>query len=112
MKRRERIYQLIEKAMQPSILMVENESNKHQVTKDGETHFICTVVTEKFKNMGYLCRHRTINKLVQGEFATGLHALSLHLYTELEWQARHGSQPNSPLCQKTVIRAYLTPRDP
>ena len=38
-----------------------------------------------------------VYKLLNAELSSGLHALSLHLYTEEEWQ-RLSQVPLSPLC--------------
>jgi BolA protein len=45
-----------------------------------------------------LQRHRMINGLLDSEFASGMHALAIHVYTQDEWQARFNQAPMSPPC--------------
>lgn len=98
MSRRERIDQLIKNELNPSFLDVDDESSQHHVPEGAETHFKLSVVSEKFNNLNPLSRHRLINKLLADELNSGLHALSLHLFTPEEWQSRNQTTANSPAC--------------
>lgn len=93
-----RIHQTITEALAPDFIEVFNESNRHQ-RPGTETHYKVTVVSDKFKDLTRINRHRLINELCKPEFNTGLHALSMHLYTSEEWQARKQAIPNSPPCR-------------
>lgn len=75
-----------------------DESKSHHVPDGAETHFKVSVVAEKFTGLAKIARHRLMNNLLAEEFNTGLHALSLHLYTPEEWQAS-GGIPRSPACR-------------
>jgi BolA protein len=99
MSRKQRIHQQLNSELNPSVLEVEDESSKHHVPKDAETHFKVTVVSEQFKTLTKLARHRQINKLLAEELNTGLHALSLHLFTPEEWEAREQSTSKTPACR-------------
>jgi len=99
MTRKERINQLINQELTPVFLDVENESNRHHVPDGAETHFKLSIVSEKFNDLTRIARHRLVNNLLAGEFNSGLHALSLHLYTPEEWQSRGKEVPNSPACR-------------
>ena len=98
MSRKQRIQELI-KQLAPLGLQIDDESANHHVPKGAETHFKLTVVAEQFNQLKTLERHRLINKLLAQEFETGLHALSLHLYTPQEWQQREDKTTNSPACR-------------
>ena len=98
MSRRERINQLIKEEFNPSFLNVDDESSQHHVPEGAETHFKLSVVSEKFNDLNPLSRHRLINKLLADELNSGLHALSLHLFTPEEWQRRNQTTAQSPSC--------------
>lgn len=99
MSREERINQLISQELNPSFLEILNESNRHHVPEGAETHFKLSIVSERFKDLTRIARHRLINNLLANELTAGLHALSLHLYTAEEWQNRGGAIPQSPACR-------------
>ncbi|KTC85842.1 MULTISPECIES: BolA family protein [Legionella] len=99
MSRQERINQLLTLELIPNYLEVVNESNRHQVPEGAETHFKLTVVTEKFNGLTKIARHRLVNNLLAEELDTGMHALSMHLYTPEEWQTSGQTLPTSPACR-------------
>jgi BolA protein len=99
--RASRITQILQKALSISHLNVENESHRHQVPINSETHFKLTIISDEFSQLPLLARHRLINQLIAQEFTTGLHALSLHLYTNAEWQKRQETTLKSPACSKS-----------
>lgn len=99
MKRKDKIEQLINQSIQPLFLKVEDESHKHHVPDDAQTHFKVTAVSSVFKGLSLIKRHRMVNQLLVEEFQQGLHALSMHLYTEEEWESRNNSTLNSPACK-------------
>ncbi|MBA2709218.1 MAG: BolA family transcriptional regulator [Tatlockia sp.] len=99
MSRKKRIFELISSEFNPQFLNIEDESFMHNVPDGAETHFKLTIVAEKFTGLSKLARHRLINQLLSSELNSGLHALSLHLYTIEEWQSRGETSPNSPACK-------------
>ncbi len=99
MSRKQRLFELISPQLNPLFLNIEDESFKHHVPEGAETHFKVTIVSQKFLGLTQIARHRQITKLVAVELNSGLHALSLHLYTEEEWQIRGQAVPNSPACK-------------
>ena len=101
MARHETIQNILYAQLKPDILLVENESHNHQVPINSETHFKVTLVSSLFESQSRIVRHRLINQALASEFKTGLHALSLHLYTPEEWAKRQGDVRDSPLCQHT-----------
>ncbi len=82
----------------PSFLKVENESDRHAVPKNSQTHFKVTVVSDTFSEMPLLKRHRLINQLLSIELLGPIHALALHTYTSSEWLERNGLIRDSGRC--------------
>jgi BolA protein len=79
-------------------LAVENESHKHNVPPDSETHFKVTLVSAAFEGQGKVKRHQSIYGLLSEELSEGVHALALHLYTPAEWSESGKASPESPNC--------------
>lgn len=96
------IQDLIERKLQASLspiyLQVQNESYMHNVPPGSESHFKVVVVSEQFEDKKLVARHRTINGVLSDELENHIHALSIHAYTELEWQKVSDSVPESPKC--------------
>lgn len=82
----------------PYYLDVVNESHLHASNKGENSHFKLIIVTDKFKNMPLIQRHRLIYQLLEPELATEIHALALHLYTVNEWKQTNTQAPSSPKC--------------
>ena len=99
MTRKLRMETCLIKRLTPLLLDVQNESNMHQVPKDSETHFKIVIVSDEFNTLTRIARHRMVNDLLSTEFSSGLHALSLHLYTAEEWEKKGGKITASPACQ-------------
>ena len=97
MLRKKRLNDALSEALLPVSLVIDDESGNHR--RPGvETHFTVLAVSEKFQALSRLARHRLVNALVESEFSTGLHALSLHLYTPEEWKKRGNPTPTAPPC--------------
>lgn len=86
-------------ALSPTVLEVENESHRHSVPPNSETHFKVTLVSERFDGLLPVKRHQQVYKLLADEMSGPVHALALHLYTPEEWEARGGERPDSPDCR-------------
>ncbi|BDM63344.1 global transcriptional regulator BolA [Shewanella sp. NFH-SH190041] len=82
----------------PVHLEVINESNRHHVPPNSETHFKVVIASDAFDSLRLIARHRLVNELLADEFAAGLHALTMHTYTPEEWQALDAI-PASPKCK-------------
>lgn len=89
-------------ALQPSVLILENESMNHAGYFEGkESHFKLIIVSESFAGKRLVQRHQQVYGLVSELLAQGggtIHAFSIHAYTANEWQAQNGQSPQSPLC--------------
>jgi len=66
----------------PQSLKVLDESHLHEGHAGhrpcGQTHFRIYIVSELFKGMTRLERHRLINQTLASELAGGVHALAIH----------------------------------
>ena len=82
----------------PSILQVDNESHQHNVPPDSETHFRVVMASDEFEGKQRIQRHQAVYALLSQEMETTIHALTLHLYTPSEWQAKASGAPQSPPC--------------
>ena len=82
----------------PDYLLVENESHMHNVPAGSEMHFKVQIVSGHFENEMLIKRHRAINKALEQELADSIHALSIHAFTQEEWDNRNGQVNESPPC--------------
>ena len=99
MNRHNRIQNLLQTELSPTFLLVENESGFHHVPEGSETHFKITAVSTQFEGQTLVSRHRMVNHLLYDELESGLHALSLHLFTAAEWDKRQQNVLKSPGCK-------------
>jgi BolA protein len=88
MNRLERIKTRLRDAFHPALLHVLDESARHAghagARPEGETHYRVRMVTDQFRGMGRVQRHRMVNEIIKMEFDGGLHALALELYAPEE----------------------------
>ncbi len=98
MNTRDRIETTIRSALNPDYIELANESHQHNVPDGSESHFKLIVVSEAFRDVPLVQRHRRVNGLLKNEFESGLHALALHTLTPEEWYLKGGSAPDSPEC--------------
>ena len=89
--RTERLRTAIERDFAPLRLRIEDESARHaghagvrEAGGGGETHYAVLVVSDAFSGHSRVQRSRMIHEALAGEFACGLHALSLTLRTPSE----------------------------
>lgn len=98
MSRSQRIHDALFNTLTPDLLTVDDESSRHHVPVGAETHFKVLIVSNAFYALTRVARHRLVNAELSAEFNTGLHALSLHLYTPDEWQQHTKNIASSPDC--------------
>jgi BolA protein len=79
-------------------LEVINESHLHDGPPDAESHFRLIIVSDSFKGVSLVERHRTIHEILREELQEDLHALSLRTHTLDEWKTIQGSVPQPPPC--------------
>ena len=84
-------------ALTPEHLEVINESHMHNVPEGSESHFKVVIVSDVFKDKMLVARHRLVNKALEAELKSDIHALALHTMTMEEWFEK-GNAPESPPC--------------
>jgi BolA protein len=81
MNRSERIHKTLSDAFAPSALSVVDDSHKHAghagARPEGETHYTVTIATTEFEGMSRVAMQRAVMAILQPEFESGLHALSI-----------------------------------
>ena len=82
--RAERIRDILARDFAPTMLAVNDESGRHaghagNPDGRGETHYAVTMISARFAGLNRLARSRAVHEALAGEFAAGLHALSLTL---------------------------------
>jgi BolA protein len=88
----------VSEAFPEALVLLENESDKHNVPVGSETHFALTIVAAEFDRLSRVKRHQTVYGLVADLLEESIHALALHLYTPEQWRAREQEAPLSPAC--------------
>ena len=83
--RKKRIETILNKNFSPKVLLVRDDSKKHeghsQVRRnEKETHFFIKMVLSNY-TISKVNLHRKVYNLLDNEFTTGLHALELDLKT-------------------------------
>lgn len=85
-----RLYDILFNKLNPEKLVISNQSDQHRYhggdDGSGETHYDILIVSDAFKNLSKIYRHRLVTDLLIDEFNSGLHALSLSLKTKEEAQ--------------------------
>ena len=89
LKRKIKIETLILKNFKPeffSVLDVSEQHRGHQNFKENiESHFEIIIVSEKFKNLNRIERHRMVNQSLREEFLSDLHSVIIKTYTTEEY---------------------------
>jgi len=93
------IRQKLESYFEPKHLEVLNESFMHKVPKGSETHFKVVIVSDRFANEPLLNRHRLVNKILEEELKSGVHALSIIAKTPEQWESSSKVIDKSPPCR-------------
>ena len=82
MRTEDTITKKLTEAFAPQSLKVVDESHRHEghagPRPGGQTHFRVYIVSEMFKDMSRLQRHRLVNQALSGELQGGVHALAIH----------------------------------
>ena len=90
MKRKINIENLILKDYEPEFFSVIDVSEQHRghqdFKEDVESHFEILIVSEKFKNLNRIERHRMVNKSLKQEFLSDLHSVTIKTYTIREYK--------------------------
>lgn len=92
---KDKIKKLLEDALQPDYILVEDESHRHrnhaEAKKHGGGHYRVFIVSEVFQGQAQLVRHRAVYAAAQPLIDAGaIHALSIKAHTPLEWSQHNG----------------------
>ena len=86
-----RLEAIVTQAFSPTLVRVEDDSARHAghagARPGGQTHYNLLIVSQAFRGMARLARSRAVHAALAGEFADGMHALSLTLRTPEEMAA-------------------------
>jgi len=80
-ERIQKIRERIDGALHPDVLEIVDESHKHvghAGAKDGRGHFQVTIVSDRFKDIPPIQRHRLVYDAVGDLMETDIHALSIN----------------------------------
>lgn len=83
--------------LHPKHLQIINESNRHAGPANN-SHFKLVVVSDEFNGLSKVARHQSIYSLLNKELEGEVHALSMFLCTQDEWD-NNQTVPSSPNCQ-------------
>ena len=75
-------------------LELENESHRHNVPANSETHFKLVLVSDAFQGQMPVRRHQAVYQVLAEEMKGPVHALALHLFTPDEWRDQGGAGPD------------------
>ena len=100
--RKDKIKSILTQSFSPSHLEIINESYKHNMPSDYETHLKVTIVSDNFKNKSTIEVHKSIYSLLSDEMGekkdNKLHALSLVTKTPEQWTQTQINSNKSPNC--------------
>lgn len=79
-------------------LEMENQSAQHagHYSGDGDSHWRVLLVAQEFQGLNRVQRHQRVYALLQEDFNSGLHALSLELLSPEEWQKKSALEAKIP----------------
>jgi BolA protein len=78
--REQRLRSRLESRFAPTLLIIEDESHKHAGhagAAGGQSHFRITIVSEVFRGVSALARHRLVYAAVDDLLKTDIHALAI-----------------------------------
>lgn len=75
-----------------------NESHQHAGPAT-DSHFKLTIISQDFEGQRLIKRHQGVYGLMQDLMQEPIHALSLHLFTPAEWEAKERAVADSPDCR-------------
>ncbi len=89
----------LKQALNPTFLVIENESHKHSRPPGTESHFRVIVVSDFFKGMSRVQRQQKVFSVLDAEMKNSVHALSQFAFTPDEWKIQKDNfEIQSPDC--------------
>ena len=92
-----KIDKLLRDNLNVSKLIIRNDSNKHNVPPNSESHFNVKIVSDDFQDLSQIQRHKIVYKAVRSLLAE-IHAFSITAMTTLEFKA-NPSLRDTPDCE-------------
>ena len=92
-----KIDKLLRDNLNVSKLIIRNDSNKHNVPLNSESHFNVQIVSDDFKDLSQIQRHKKVYKAVDS-LLTEIHALSITAITTSEFE-ESPSLRDTPDCE-------------
>ena len=92
-----KINKLLRDKFNISKLVINNESYKHNVPPNSESHFNVQIVSNDFQNLSQIQRHKKVYKAVEC-LLTKIHALSITAVTTSEFE-ESPSLRDTPDCE-------------
>lgn len=87
MTRAEQIGALLQQALDPIELTIDDESTQHSGhvgARDGRGHYRVTIIASIFQGKSLLARHRLVYDVLKTLLETDIHALAIHARTPEE----------------------------
>ena len=92
-----KIDKLLRDKFNVSILTIKNDSYKHNVPADSESHFNVQIISDDFQNLSQIQRHKKVYKAVESLLAE-IHAFSITAMTTSEFK-ENPSLRDTPDCE-------------
>jgi BolA protein len=99
LSRRDRIEALLRQEFAPEALIVADESARHAGGPTAESHYNLTLVSSALRGLRSVQRHRLVYAALRSELDTGLHALTMQLWTPEEQPSATAALGQSPACR-------------
>jgi BolA family transcriptional regulator, general stress-responsive regulator len=81
------IERLLRAALLPDDILVKDQSHLHAGhagAREGKGHFEVTIVSNQFKGLNRIARHRLVYEALGGFMASDIHALRINAYSPSE----------------------------
>tara|TARA_B000000475_G_scaffold213359_1_gene175514 strand:- start:218 stop:514 length:297 start_codon:yes stop_codon:yes gene_type:complete len=92
-----KIEKLLKDNLNVSKLLIRNDSYKHNVSPNSETHFNVQIVSDDFEDLSQIQRHKIVYKAV-GALLAEIHAFSITAMTTSEFK-ENPSLKDTPDCE-------------
>ena len=92
-----KIDKLLRDNLNVSKLIIKNESNKHNVPPNSESHFNVQIVSDDFQDLSLIQRHKIVYKAIESLLAE-IHAFSITAITTSELK-ENTSLRDTPDCE-------------
>ena len=92
-----KIERLLRDNLNVSKLLIRNDSYKHNVPPNSESHFNVQIVSDDFQDLSQIQRHKLVYKAIES-LLNEIHAFSITAITTLEFK-ENSSLRDTPECE-------------